>query len=172
MNIFERIINYDLDGWIARRIAAVKATVASVRGRWAAYTGEVRQAQLDFNAKMERAADVVGVCNVERLMDGQPPQMEVNVWDDINARRAAAVAAFNAIPPKREEKPWKGSAREAQINFNKACEAYRDKYGIVALEKALTLTPPPSPVPVPVSDPEPPKRRDRRYRYPEDDKTP
>jgi hypothetical protein len=168
MNIFERFINFDLDGWIARRIAAVKATVADVRGRWAAYTGEVRQAQLDFNAKMERAADVVGVCNVERLMDGQPPQMEVNVWDDINARRAAAVAAFNAIPPKREEKPWKGSAREAQINFNKACEAYRDKYGIVALEKALT--PPPSPVPV--SDPEPPKRRDRRYRYPEDTNAP
>lgn len=152
--------DFNSGSWLARQFEAVKGKVLDLRARWKTYTAEVRAAQLAFNEKLERAADVIGVTNVERLMAGKPPQMEYNVWDDMRAHREAAAAARPPVVERRPFKPLRGSAEEAQLKFNEACERYADKHGIVALEKALT----PSRAPVPVSDPEP-KRKPDRHKY-------
>lgn len=149
-------INPDPASFLGRAFAKAR----DLHGRWQRYTAEVKQAQLDFNATLERVADVAGVTNLERLLDGKPPVEEVNVWAEMGARRPAPAPE---APPSRYNKPFPGSAREAQLKFNEACERYADKHGIVALEQALK----PAPTPVPVSDPEPkPIASRKKYIYP------
>lgn len=142
--------NFDFDQWLLHKVARVIAAALNMQGKWQRHTAAVRAAQDKFNADLDRAASIVGVDNVDRLMRGQPPRLQRNVWEEIEARRVPP-------PPPKEKyvsKPWPGSPRDMQIKFNKACEAYVAKYGIVALEEALK----PPPTPVPVSDPEPPRR--------------
>ena len=148
--------DFDFDKWFLHKVARVIAKAITLRDKWRAMTADVRAAQDKFNADMDRAADIVGVDNLDRMMRGQPPRLQVNVWEDIAARRPPV----QPEPPKSKyDKPWPGSAREAQLKFNAACEAYVAKHGIVALEEALK----PPPTPVPVSDPEPPRRPPGRH---------
>ncbi|MBU0800306.1 MAG: hypothetical protein KKA05_04815 [Alphaproteobacteria bacterium] len=145
-----------------RLYARIDNATQPLRDRVRAHVAEVRAAQLDFNEKLDRAADAVGIVNVERLMAGKDIVEQTDVWAPLRARQAAAVAAFNARPVAKPCKPFPGSAHEAQVKFNQAAEAYVAKYGIVAFEEAMK----PEPTPVPVSDPEPPRRpQGKHYRY-------
>lgn len=142
--------DFDLNEWFRRTAQRAIGTVAALRDQWRAMAADARAAQDQFNADMDRAAGIVGIDNLDRMMRGQPPRLQVNVWEDMAARRTPPKPA----PEKYVSKPWPGSARDMQIKFNKACEAYVAKHGILALEEALK----PPPTPVPVSDPEPPRR--------------
>lgn len=143
----------------------IRDKAITLRDRFQAHTAEVRAAQIEFQQKLEHAADVMGIENVERLMDGKAPVHIVNVWPEIHARAAVkreeaekAEAARKARGPWISIAPYKGSAREAQDNFNRMAEAYIAKHGLEAFEQAMK----PPPTPVPVSEPEPPARPPRR----------
>jgi len=150
--------DFDLNEWFLHKVARVIAAGINLHDKWQRMTADVRAAQDKFNDDLNRAADIVGVDNVDRLMRGQPPRLQYDVWPEIRARHEAAAAAAAARPPRQKfiymSPSLRDSPRDMQDKFNKACEAYVAKHGIVALEEALK----PLPTPVPVSDPEPPRR--------------
>jgi hypothetical protein len=120
--------------------------------RFKAHAATARAEQQAFQDKLSAAAGVLGIENVERLMAGKAPVHPVNVWPEIEERNKARKAAADAAEARRKERgpwiivvPYEGSARHAQDRFNKIANAYVEKYGIEAFEKAMNPPKPPRP---------------------------